>query len=1164
MSFSEATSNQEVVETFSNLDGIGKVRLLSLPSKSTNQLVTCGSDGEIRVFDSADELKTLQSINYHDGSAINAIDTHVDAEKKVAYIVSGGEDRKICLFKKTDGEEEAFQFDSVLARTNGCIYDVILFTLPSSSSVYTAVCGEFTDIKIINLNDIEDIITLQGHTAPVKSLCVSPCMQYLLSCSISGMIKMHKIEAVPSSTSKDPDSSLTPSPSLALSAVLTQPHTLKTVNDINNTNYMYGAGFSRTRLSFSSSSSMSLVAIPTPSQVLLMMERESDRAWETIGFIKEAGVSTCAFSPCNNYVAVAVSSSCAIVVFKLTNDDGSISMEENTSNSATNNTYKTLPVTNIVNKLDLSASPSAVTSLQWLNKETIVFVNDDGYLKKWKQCVTASVSASPASIILKKSAFDEGDMMMDDALFNDFDESAILSASKAQKASSPASSLPSDIIATTVDTVMVEEESIVTSNGVAAVTDAEANTNAKADAVAPTPTSALASVAVLDESDDESERMDLEGKGSDGEGSPKRKNKRLRRISDMHKPSAEEEEEARHMREMKEDEDYRNGARKMGFIEKAMRKDRGLDMDNISDEAGYDGVLTSSSSSVPAFKLQDPFQSGATPLKSSSDQYKKRRYLAWNGVGSITSKHEGTYHNIEVLFSDTNNRKPVRLNDHYHFTMGALGEHGVVFASPTHGEAGDPDYRPSVVFYRPLDAWAQNSDWTVHIQNDENVTCIAIGESWVAVATSKHYLRVFSHAGRQMTVMCLEGPVVSMVGRGDSLVIVHYSSAVTSGITAAPLQMMMKQYDIKRRAKRYQGVLALSSTTSTLKWLHLSEQGMIMTLDSDGIVRGLSSYYDKEWIPLLDTTLLVKQNHYSKRDRFWPITEIQGKLLVVVCKGTKKVPAVFPKPVPTLISLQIPFQLLERKDVILQEEHLRETLMVQEERMQHSNVSIELEKQKKLDKKVVHLIDKACKDDKDILALDLCTLLQLPKSISISIKLATKFRKPALAERMNLILKSKTRQVREEVRRMNVEMGHGRQSMRMQQKQQDVSCSSPASSPPASAGKSSKSFFQQAKAKADKLKLKNKKVKQEVEKENSSSNSNSRGQKETAVEAGESSESEAEFCKSETVRTKKKRKSKSKPVEGDSDSDSDSDDDHAKKKRRATSGVLNPFAKKLI
>ena len=56
----------------------------------------------------------------------------------------------------------------------------------------------------------------------------------------------------------------------------------------------------------------------------------------------------------------------------------------------------------------------------------------------------------------------------------------------------------------------------------------------------------------------------------------------------------------------------------------------------------------------------------------------------------------------------------------------------------------------------------------------EDAKALCLGRGWAAVATTALTLRLFSIGGVQRELFSLPGPVVSMVGHGEQLLIVYH------------------------------------------------------------------------------------------------------------------------------------------------------------------------------------------------------------------------------------------------------------------------------------------------------------------------------------------------------------------------------------------------------
>lgn len=58
---------------------------------------------------------------------------------------------------------------------------------------------------------------------------------------------------------------------------------------------------------------------------------------------------------------------------------------------------------------------------------------------------------------------------------------------------------------------------------------------------------------------------------------------------------------------------------------------------------------------------------------------------------------------------------------------------------------------------------------------DEDVLGVCVGSSWVAVATDRRNLRIFSTSGIQRDIISIPGPVVCVAGFEDKLFLIYHS-----------------------------------------------------------------------------------------------------------------------------------------------------------------------------------------------------------------------------------------------------------------------------------------------------------------------------------------------------------------------------------------------------
>lgn len=72
-----------------------------------------------------------------------------------------------------------------------------------------------------------------------------------------------------------------------------------------------------------------------------------------------------------------------------------------------------------------------------------------------------------------------------------------------------------------------------------------------------------------------------------------------------------------------------------------------------------------------------------------------------------------------------------------------------------------------------------NKEWSLDLPEDEEGQCIAAGDNFVALATSRRYLRIFTIGGTQREIVALSGPVVAMNGLKNALVVTYHNGIGT-------------------------------------------------------------------------------------------------------------------------------------------------------------------------------------------------------------------------------------------------------------------------------------------------------------------------------------------------------------------------------------------------
>ena len=87
---------------------------------------------------------------------------------------------------------------------------------------------------------------------------------------------------------------------------------------------------------------------------------------------------------------------------------------------------------------------------------------------------------------------------------------------------------------------------------------------------------------------------------------------------------------------------------------------------------------------------------------------------------------------------------------------------------------------------------------------DEDIEAVCLGQGWAACATSALLVRVFTVGGVQKEIFSLPGPVVSMAGHGEQLMIMyHRGSFLPSVFFQLGLCFQSLSYWLKTLANLY-------------------------------------------------------------------------------------------------------------------------------------------------------------------------------------------------------------------------------------------------------------------------------------------------------------------------------------------------------------------------
>jgi chromosome transmission fidelity protein 4 len=141
----------------------------------------------------------------------------------------------------------------------------------------------------------------------------------------------------------------------------------------------------------------------------------------------------------------------------------------------------------------------------------------------------------------------------------------------------------------------------------------------------------------------------------------------------------------------------------------------------------------------------------------------------YNGLGVIKRHNSDQENSLDVEFDDFAVHHALHLSNSEEATIAALSKK--VLTTVTVGE----DVVGGKLMVNYFSSGDVNKEWSVVLEEEEEIRGVAVGDIWVAVVTSKNHLRIFSAGGLQREVVMVKGPLVTMVGEGDMLLVVTHS-----------------------------------------------------------------------------------------------------------------------------------------------------------------------------------------------------------------------------------------------------------------------------------------------------------------------------------------------------------------------------------------------------
>ncbi|NXW08941.1 WDHD1 protein, partial [Fregetta grallaria] len=419
-----------------------------------------------------------------------------------------------------------------------------------------------------------------------------------------------------------------------------------------------------------------------------------------------------------------------------------------------------------------------------------------------------------------------------------------------------------------------------------------------------------------------------------------------------------------------------------------------LEKEDDDDQTGGFPALPPSSTQQPFYDgpmptpRQKPFQSGSTPA------HLMHRFMVWNSVGIIRCYNDEQDNAIDIEFHDTSVHHATHLPNSLNHTMADLSTEAILLACESTEELA------SKLHCIHFNSWDANKEWTVDMPKDEDIEAVCLGQGWAACATSALLVRVFTVGGVQKEIFSLPGPVVSMAGHGEQLVIIyHRGSTGFDGDQCLGVQLM----ELGKNKKQILHGDPLSLTKkSYLIWVGFSAEGTPCYVDSEGIVRMLNRGFGNTWIPVCNT----REHCKGKSDHYWVvgIHENPQQLRCIPCKGAR-FPPTLPRPAVAILSFKLPYCQVATEKGQMEEQYWRSVVF-------HNHVDYLSKNGYELDENaksqsvkeqqelLMKLFALSCKLEREFRCVELADLMT-QNVVNLAIKYASRSRRLNLAQRLS-------------------------------------------------------------------------------------------------------------------------------------------------------------------
>lgn len=268
-------------------------------------------------------------------------------------------------------------------------------------------------------------------------------------------------------------------------------------------------------------------------------------------------------------------------------------------------------------------------------------------------------------------------------------------------------------------------------------------------------------------------------------------------------------------------------------------------------------------------------------INPGSIETKLRKIIKKNPTGSITSYLEPELNNIEIEFSDHDLHSKILMENTDNIIFGDLNEKGFILASygkeinEDEYEDGEEDEEIAKLIFKSINS---DNEWTIEFPFGVNIEFISLSYQFIYVVDNLYNIRIYSFGGVEIMNFSL-GSIICLASFEHLLAVVQQKSLPIFGRQ----NLVMTIFNVHTMEKIIEMDLALSPY-SNLRWFGFSDEGVIYTQDSEGVIR--MQVYNNYWIIV----------HKPKSQRkFWLFGVMDKELIGFRLMVGEKVPDVFKK-----------------------------------------------------------------------------------------------------------------------------------------------------------------------------------------------------------------------------------------------------------------------------